>query len=158
MPIILRASHDGYADRFKVVHQRALKLALDGNRLDGEDLFVSTDGDMIPQDVADEFAVRFHLHPSVKANKLTDGHGAMLMLPNRDGLDLQRLRGPRRDRGKRLPLRLRRAAPRGADRDLRPRPEDLRGCTGACRSPPPAAPAAPGAGAKSPNCPLPRRD
>jgi uncharacterized heparinase superfamily protein len=81
--IILRASHDGYADRFKVVHQRALKLALDGHRLDGEDLFVSTDGDMIPQDIADEFAVRFHLHPSVKANKLTDGHGAMLVLPNR---------------------------------------------------------------------------
>ena len=81
--IILRASHDGYADRFKVVHQRALKLALDGHRLDGEELFVSTDGDMIPQDIADEFAVRFHLHPSVKANKLTDGHGAMLVLPNR---------------------------------------------------------------------------
>jgi len=82
--VILRASHDGYADRFKVVHQRALKLALDGSRIDGEELFVSTEGDMIPQDIPDEFAVRFHLHPTVKANKLTDGHGAMLMLPNRD--------------------------------------------------------------------------
>jgi uncharacterized heparinase superfamily protein len=82
--VILRTSHDGYADRFKVIHQRALKLALAGDRVDGEDLFVSTDGDMIPPDVADEFAVRFHLHPSVKANKLTDGHGAMLMLPSRD--------------------------------------------------------------------------
>jgi uncharacterized heparinase superfamily protein len=82
--VILRGSHDGYADRFKVMHQRALKLANDGSRLDGEDLFVSTEGDMIPQDVADEFAVRFHLHPTVKANKLTDGHGAMLMLPNRE--------------------------------------------------------------------------
>ena len=28
--------------------------------------------------------MRFHLHPAVKANKLTDGHGAMLMLPNRE--------------------------------------------------------------------------
>jgi uncharacterized heparinase superfamily protein len=82
--VILRASHDGYAERFKVIHQRALKLAADGNRVDGEDLFASTEGDMIPQNVADEFAVRFHLHPAVKANKLTDGHGAMLMLPNRD--------------------------------------------------------------------------
>jgi uncharacterized heparinase superfamily protein len=82
--VILRASHDGYADRFKVIHQRALKLGIDGNRIDGEDLFVSSDGDMIPQNVPDEFAVRFHLHPAVKANKLTDGHGAMLMLPNRD--------------------------------------------------------------------------
>jgi len=82
--VILRASHDGYADRFKVVHQRALKLSASGMRIDGEDLFVSTEGDMIPQNVADEFAVRFHLHPTVKANKLTDGHGAMLVLPNRD--------------------------------------------------------------------------
>ena len=39
--VILRASHDGYADRFSVMHQRALKLAHAGNRLDGEDLFVS---------------------------------------------------------------------------------------------------------------------
>ena len=82
--VVLRTSHDGYADRFKVIHQRALKLALAGDRVDGEDLFVATDGDMIPPDVSDEFAVRFHLHPSVKANKLTDGHGAMLMLPSRD--------------------------------------------------------------------------
>ena len=74
----------GHTDRFKVLHQRALKLALVDNRLDGEDLFVATDGDMIPPEVSDEFAVRFHLHPAVKANKLTDGHGAMLMLPNRD--------------------------------------------------------------------------
>jgi uncharacterized heparinase superfamily protein len=82
--VILRTSHDGYADRFKVIHQRALKLALAGDRIDGEDLFVATEGDMLPADVSDEFAVRFHLHPSVKANKLTDGHGAMLMLPSRD--------------------------------------------------------------------------
>jgi uncharacterized heparinase superfamily protein len=82
--IILRASHDGYAGRFGVIHQRALKLSLAGNRIDGEDLFISADGDIIPQNMPDEFAVRFHLHPTVKANKLTDGHGAMLMLPNRD--------------------------------------------------------------------------
>jgi len=80
----LRTSHDGYAGRFNVIHQRALKLALAGNRIDGEDQFVSSKGEMIPQKVPDEFAVRFHLHPAIKANKLTDGHGAMLMLPNRD--------------------------------------------------------------------------
>ena len=28
--------------------------------------------------------MRFHLHPSVKANRLTDGHGVMLMLPNKE--------------------------------------------------------------------------
>jgi uncharacterized heparinase superfamily protein len=82
--LILRASHDGYGDRFGVIHQRALKLAAEGTRVDGEDLFVPPDGDMLPQNAQDEFAVRFHLHPSIKANKLTDGHGVMLMLPNRE--------------------------------------------------------------------------
>ena len=32
----------------------------------------------------DEFAVRFHLHPAVKATRLTDGHGVMLMMPNKE--------------------------------------------------------------------------
>lgn len=82
--LILRASHDGYGERFGVIHQRALKLAPEGTRVDGEDLFVPPDGDMLPANAQDEFAVRFHLHPSIKANKLTDGHGVMLMLPNRE--------------------------------------------------------------------------
>jgi uncharacterized heparinase superfamily protein len=82
--IILRVSHDGYRDRFRVIHQRALKLANAGDRIDGEDAFVSTEGEFIPQNVPDEFAVRFHMHPAIKVNKLTDGHGAMLMLPSRD--------------------------------------------------------------------------
>jgi len=82
--VVLRASHDGYADRYSVIHQRALKLAADGFRIDGEDLFAPVDGDMLPQNVQDEFVVRFHLHPAIKANKLTDGYGAMLMLPSRD--------------------------------------------------------------------------
>ena len=82
--LILRASHDGYAERFGVIHQRALKLAAEGTRVDGEDLFVPPDGDILPANAQDEFAVRFHLHPSIKANKLTDGHGVMLMLPNRE--------------------------------------------------------------------------
>jgi len=28
--------------------------------------------------------VRFHLHPSVKANRLSDGHSAMLAMPNKE--------------------------------------------------------------------------
>ena len=28
--------------------------------------------------------MRFHLHPPIKANRLTDGHGAMLLLPNKE--------------------------------------------------------------------------
>jgi len=81
---VLRLSHDGYADRYGVIHQRSLRLTAGGRRLDGEDLFVPARGDRLPTRTGDEFAVRFHLHPLVKASRLTDGHGAMLMLPNRE--------------------------------------------------------------------------
>src|SRR5580693_7614124 len=33
--IMLRAAHDGYADRFGIVHERVLTLSADGTRLDG---------------------------------------------------------------------------------------------------------------------------
>ena len=81
--VLLRASHDGYADLFNVVHQRVLVLSTDGRRLDGEDLFTPASGQAIPAD-RDQFAVRFHLHPSIKANRVADGHGAMLLLPNKE--------------------------------------------------------------------------
>jgi uncharacterized heparinase superfamily protein len=82
--IVVRASHDGYADRFNLVHQRALMLATDAYRLDGEDLFVPAGNSSKRAEANDEFAIRFHLHPSVKANRLSDGKGVMLMLPNKD--------------------------------------------------------------------------
>jgi len=82
--LILRAAHDGYVRRFGIVHQRVLQISADGNRIDGEDIFLPPDGGAIPGKALDEFAVRFHLHPGVKANRLTDGHGVMLVLPNKD--------------------------------------------------------------------------
>ncbi|MBV6489244.1 MAG: heparinase II/III family protein [Pseudorhodoplanes sp.] len=82
--LVIRASHDGYARRFGVIHQRAIMLAASGTRLDGEDTFVPVSGKTLPPGSKDDFAIRFHLHPSVKANRLTDGHGVMLMLANRE--------------------------------------------------------------------------
>jgi uncharacterized heparinase superfamily protein len=80
---LIRASHDGYADIFNVIHQRVLQLAKDGQKLDGEDLFIPAKGDTVPAG-RDQFALRFHLHPSIKANRLADGHSAMLLMPNKD--------------------------------------------------------------------------
>ena len=79
----LTVSHDGYADAFNVIHHRALQLAPDGRALDGEDSFTSATGATLPVDKPDEFAVRFHLHPSIKANRLSDGRGVILLLPDR---------------------------------------------------------------------------
>jgi len=82
--IALRAAHDGYADRFGIVHERMLMLAADGTRIDGEDIFRAAGGGMQVHSAQDEFAIRFHLHPTVKATRLTDGHGVMLMTPNKE--------------------------------------------------------------------------
>jgi uncharacterized heparinase superfamily protein len=82
--VVVRASHDGYAGRFSIIHQRTLVVSPDGNRIDGEDLFLSSKGDVIPAKNPDEFAVRFHLHPTIRATRVADGHGVMLVLPNRD--------------------------------------------------------------------------
>lgn len=81
--VMLRATHDGYASAFGILHQRALRISADSQRIDGEDVFLPAHGDVLPEKRADAFAIRFHLHPSIKASRLSDGHGAMLMLPNR---------------------------------------------------------------------------
>ena len=81
--VVLRASHDGYAEIFNVTHQRVLLLTSDGQRLDGEDLFTPAKGETVPAG-RDQFAVRFHLHPAVRATRLADGHSAMLLMPNKE--------------------------------------------------------------------------
>jgi len=80
----LAASHDGYVDEYGVIHNRALRLAADGRVLDGEDSFTPAAGPSLPVGKGDEFAIRFHLHPSIKANRLSDGHGVILLLPDKE--------------------------------------------------------------------------
>ncbi|MBB3973849.1 heparinase II/III family protein [Hansschlegelia beijingensis] len=74
------ASHDGYATRFGVVHERSLWLAQDGLSLTGEDVFRRVEGSRSQSDPA--VALRFHLHPSVRATLRDDGFGALLALPS----------------------------------------------------------------------------
>lgn len=71
----LVASHDGYRRSHGIVHERRLTLAADGGRLDGSDLF-ALDGSARPGVAA---AIRFHLHPAVRARR--DASGVHLALP-----------------------------------------------------------------------------
>jgi uncharacterized heparinase superfamily protein len=80
---MLTASHDGYLARFGLVHRRVLMAAHDGSRLDGEDTLSPAPGARIKGHDTD-YALRFHLHPAVKASRLSDARGVMLVLPNRD--------------------------------------------------------------------------
>jgi uncharacterized heparinase superfamily protein len=81
--VLLTTSHDGYLARFGVLHRRVLMVAHDGSRLDGEDTVSPAPGARIKGHESD-YAVRFHLHPAVKASRLSDARGVMLVLPNRD--------------------------------------------------------------------------
>lgn len=80
----LQASHDGYAAVFGLIHSRTIRLGAAGLTVDGEDSFKPARGQDLPQGVADEFAIRFHLHPAIKASRLSDGRGVILLLPDRD--------------------------------------------------------------------------
>ena len=62
----------------------------------------------IPAD-RDQFALRFHLHPSIKANRVADGHSAVLLMPNKEAWNTTP-RGSGRTRGERLSCRSRRPA------------------------------------------------
>ncbi len=81
--VLLTTSHDGYLARFGVIHRRVLMISPEGTRLDGEDAVSPAQGGRIKGNDP-TYALRFHLHPSVKANRLSDGRGVMLVLPNRD--------------------------------------------------------------------------
>src|SRR5262245_1310500 len=80
---LVEARHDGYAAAFGVRHERRLFLAPDGSDLRGEDWFVAER----PTGHLDQlsFALRFHLHPTVKAIASKDGASVMLQLPNKSG-------------------------------------------------------------------------
>src|SRR4029078_13488774 len=79
---LLTASHDGYLARFGVMHRRGLMMSHDGARLDGEDTVSPAPGTRIKGSDTD-FALRFHLHPAVKASRLSDSRGVTLVLPTR---------------------------------------------------------------------------
>jgi uncharacterized heparinase superfamily protein len=82
--VIVRTSHDGYARQYDVIHQRSWRLSPDGGRLDGEDIFTTRSGRDFPPGTEDNYVIRFHLHPAVKASRVNDGRTVLLILPGRE--------------------------------------------------------------------------
>ena len=96
----LLGSHDGYQQRFGLVHERRLYMRSDGEDVRGEDCLIppaqtseqagkrgrmalGRKGTAIP------FALRFHLHPDVKVSLARDASRVLLLLPNGDGWRFQ---------------------------------------------------------------------
>ncbi len=74
-------SHDGYRRRFGQIHHRRLYLAANGEDLRGEDRLEGEGGE--------GFALRFHLHPEVRASLTQSGDAVLLRLPRGDGWRLR---------------------------------------------------------------------
>ena len=92
----IEASHDGYHESFGLHHRRRLFLAADGGDLRGEDGLFRPVDDGPPEDVDQRYryAIRFHLHPGVKASLARDGMSALLVLGNGDGWRFRTDGGP----------------------------------------------------------------
>ncbi len=73
--------HDGYRQRFSVMHHRILSLSADGDELHGSD---SLSGPM-----GRNFTLRWHLHPDVQASLLHSGQAALLRTASGNGWRLR---------------------------------------------------------------------
>ncbi len=71
----VRASHDGYRRRFGLIHERTLTLQADGARLQGRDRLLPVRG-VESKDL--NYAIRFHIHPSVTLVPIWEGLGVLL--------------------------------------------------------------------------------
>ena len=80
----LVASHDGYSNAYQLIHERRLYLAPSGEDLRGEDRLAADPRQPAPT-ASSPFALRFHLHPDIRASLARDGQSVLLMLPNGDG-------------------------------------------------------------------------
>jgi uncharacterized heparinase superfamily protein len=83
--VLLTARHNGYAGRHKLIHNRKIALGRDGRMLAGEDTLTPARRQL--RDVP--YALRFHLHPAVRASLSEDRRTAYLMLPNRSAWEFQ---------------------------------------------------------------------
>lgn len=73
----LKLSHNGYMQKHSITHHREITLSKNGYLLMGEDCLKGPGGK--------HFAVRFHLHPKVKASLIQDGKAVLLSPPSGPG-------------------------------------------------------------------------
>ena len=79
----IKGSHDGYVARYGVSHARQILVPPTGTLISSEDKLSAPKGlKFYDGPIAGTFAIRFHLHPSVRALLAADGRSADLTLAN----------------------------------------------------------------------------
>jgi uncharacterized heparinase superfamily protein len=79
----IKGSHDGYMTDFGVSHARQILVAPTGLLISSEDKLSAPKGIRSPEGlIAGDYAIRFHLHPSVRAELAPDGQSVVLTLRN----------------------------------------------------------------------------
>ncbi len=80
--IWLEASHNGYDERFSLIHVRRLFLNKTGSDFRGEDI-LRRSGRRLAR--SDGYDIRFHLHPRVETSIDEEGSGIILRMPSGQG-------------------------------------------------------------------------
>lgn len=96
MGVWIEGIHEGYRPDYGLSHRRRFFLAADGGDLRGEDALFRPVSDGPPDDVDIRwpFAIRFHLHPDIRASLSRDCLSALLVQPNGDGWRFRTDGGP----------------------------------------------------------------
>jgi len=79
---VIASRHNGYAGRYGIIHERRLSLSNAGDRLEGVDSFFTPSGQPVRRSGKDVFAIRFHLHPSVRVYSSEGGKSVSMELPD----------------------------------------------------------------------------
>ena len=85
----LTLRHNGYVERYHIVHERRLHLSDAGDRLEGVDTFLSPTGEPVRRGGKDAYAIRFHLHPNVRATLSEDGYAVHFELPDGESWEFE---------------------------------------------------------------------
>ena len=74
----ITAAHSGYVKEFGIRHQRSLTLDSNGDRLFGQEWFSGPNKSDMRYTTKDKVALRFHLHPDIKASLSANGETCLL--------------------------------------------------------------------------------
>ena len=82
--ITISCQHDGYLEKFGIIHKRNLVLANNGESLVGKEILIFQKNSRKRKNILN-IRIHFHLHPEVKALKLVNQRSILLTLASKSG-------------------------------------------------------------------------